>query len=165
MTNNLSVEDSAKLLEMLDTQHEDWIVARAMEILERRVFRRGQAMCAPAAVKNFLQGKLAHQRNEIFEALFLDSQHQLLAYEELFKGTIDRAQVYPRVVLSKALEHNAAAIIFAHNHPSGEIEPSHADRALTAKLRSALEHVDIRVLDHFIIGKGQPYSFAERGLI
>ncbi|PAU86011.1 DNA repair protein RadC [Pseudomonas sp. WN033] len=165
MTTYLSVQDSAKLFKVPDTQHEDWIIARAMEIMERRIFRRGQALCAPDTVKNFLRGKLVGQRNEVFAALFLDSQHQLLAYEELFKGTIDEARVYPRVVLTKALEYNAAAVIFAHNHPSGTTEPSHADRALTARLKAALAPVDIRMLDHLIIGQGQPFSFAETGLI
>ncbi|VFR27478.1 DNA repair protein RadC [plant metagenome] len=165
MATKLSVEDSAKLFKMLDTQHEDWIIARALQIVERRVFRRGKAMCDPQAVKDFLRSKLMDQRNEIFAILFLDSKHRIIAYEELFHGTIDHTKVYPRVVIGKALEHNAAAVILSHNHPSGVSDPSHADRRLTSVLQSALKPVDIRVLDHLVIGEGQPFSFAEHGLI
>lgn len=165
MTTNLSVEDSAMLFNLLDTQHEDWIIAHALQIVERRVFCRGNTMCDPQAVKDFLRTKLAAQRNEIFVALFLDSQNRIIAYEDLFHGTINQATVYPRVVVTRALEHNAAAIIFAHNHPSGDSDPSSADQRLTSLLKSALEPVDIRVHDHLVIGEGQPFSFAEHGLI
>jgi DNA repair protein RadC len=97
--------------------------------------------------------------------LFLDNQHRVIQFEELFIGTLDSASVYPREVIKRALQHNAAAVIFAHNHPSGVVEPSPADKQLTIKLKQALALLDISVLDHFIIGDGQPYSFAEHGLI
>ena len=97
--------------------------------------------------------------------MFLDNQHHILKYEELFSGTIDGASVYPREVVKKSLQHNAAAVIFAHNHPSGISEPSQADKLITDKLKQALNLMDIRVLDHFIIGDGQPFSFAEHGLL
>ncbi|MAH32555.1 MAG: DNA repair protein RadC, partial [Marinobacter sp.] len=95
----------------------------------------------------------------------LDTRHKVLAYEPLFRGTIDGASVYPRVVVQRALAANAAAVIFAHQHPSGNSEPSAADRAITRRLKDALDLIDIRVLDHFIIGEGRPYSFAENGLL
>ena len=101
----------------------------------------------------------------MFACLFLDNQHRVILLEELFRGTIDGASVYPREVVKQALYHNAAAVIFAHNHPSGISEPSQADKHITEKLKQALSLFDIRVLDHFIIGDGQPYSFAEHGLL
>ncbi|ASD11683.1 RadC family protein [Pseudomonas aeruginosa] len=165
MSAKLSVQDSARLFKLLDTQHEDWIISHALKIVERRVFHRGEEMRNPQVVKDFLRTKLAQQRNEIFAVLFLDSRNRVIAYEELFHGTIDHTTVYPRVVLSKALEHNAAAVIISHNHPSGTTDPSQADRALTSVLKSALMPIDIKVLDHLIVGEGQPFSFAEHGLI
>ena len=101
----------------------------------------------------------------MFACLFLDNQHRVIHLDQLFRGTIDGASVYPREVVKKALHHNAAAVIFAHNHPSGISEPSPADKQITEKLKQALALLDIRVLDHFIIADGQPYSFAEHGLI
>lgn len=117
----------------------------------------------PAAVRRFLQAQLRDLNRECFYGLFLDSQHRLLACEALALGTIDAAAVYPREVVRAALGHGAAALIFAHNHPSGIAEPSQADRLLTERLVQALRTVDIRVLDHFVIGNGHPVSFAERG--
>jgi DNA repair protein RadC len=101
----------------------------------------------------------------VFACLFLDNQNRVIQLIELFRGTIDSTSVYPREVAKQALHHNAAAVIFAHNHPSGIAEPSLADKHITEKLKQALALFDIRVLDHFIIGDGQPYSFAEHGLI
>ena len=101
----------------------------------------------------------------MFACLYLDNQHRLIEYKELFRGTIDGASVYPREVVKLCLQLNAAAVIFAHNHPSGINEPSQADRQITDKLKQALALVDIRVLDHFIIGDGEPFSFAEHGLM
>lgn len=115
------------------------------------------------SVKDFLRLQLRDRRAEVFAALFLDSQHRLIAFEELFHGTIDGAAVYPREVVTKALQLNAAAVIFAHNHPSGIAEPSSADHAITERLKAALQLVDIRTLDHMIIGDGEPVSFADRG--
>lgn len=117
----------------------------------------------PAATRDFLRLKLRDLDHEVFCALFLDSQNQVLGFETLSIGTINAADVYPREVLKKALRAQAAAVIFAHNHPSGIAEPSLADRTLTNRLRDALALIDVRVLDHFVVGEGQPVSFAERG--
>lgn len=116
----------------------------------------------PRSVRDYLQSKLRESSHEVFAALLLDNQHRVIEYVELAQGTIDGASVYPRMVVKKAIEHGAAAVIFAHNHPSGVAEPSAADRALTERLKSALALVDIRVLDHFVIGE-DVVSFAERG--
>jgi DNA repair protein RadC len=102
---------------------------------------------------------------EVFACLFLDTRHRVIAYEELFNGTIDGSSVHPREVVRRALHHNCAAVILAHNHPSGVCEPSHADKAITKRLQDALALVDVRVLDHFIVGDASPYSFAETGLL
>lgn len=117
------------------------------------------------AVKTFLISKLRHRESEVFAALFLDTQHQLIEYRELFQGTIDGASVYPREVVKTALSINSAAIIFAHNHPSGVSEPSQADRTITARLSKALSLVDIRTLDHIVVGEHDCVSFAERAWI
>jgi DNA repair protein RadC len=116
----------------------------------------------PSAVRRMLQSRLRDREHETFAALFLDNQHRVIAFDELSQGTIDGASVYPREVIKAALKRGAAAVIFAHNHPSGVAEPSAADRALTERLKSALAQVDIRVLDHFVVGE-QVVSFAERG--
>jgi DNA repair protein RadC len=116
----------------------------------------------PVAVRRLLQARLRDREHETFAALFLDNQHRVIAYDELSQGTIDGASVYPREVIKAALRHGAAAVIFAHNHPSGVAEPSAADRTLTERLKAALAQVDIRVLDHFVVGE-QVVSFAERG--
>jgi DNA repair protein RadC len=118
----------------------------------------------PSSVRRLLQARLRDREHETFAALFLDNQHRVIAFDELSQGTIDGASVYPREVIKAALRHGAAAVIFAHNHPSGVAEPSAADRALTERLKSALAQVDIRVLDHFVVGE-QVVSFAERGWI
>ncbi len=114
-------------------------------------------------VKRYFTAQLRHCESEVFALLYLDNQHRMLAYDELFYGTIDAANVYPREVVKSALSHNAAAVIFAHNHPSGVAEPSQADRQITERLRAALALVDIRSLDHIVIGDGDVVSFAERG--
>lgn len=124
------------------------------------------AFCSPAAVRDYLRLHLSGLSQEVFFALWLDSQHRLLAAEELFRGTLSQTSVYPREVVKKALAHNAAAVVFAHNHPSGVAEPSSADEVLTRNLKESLALVDVRVLDHFIVaGQSQPLSFAERGLL
>lgn len=121
------------------------------------------ALTDPDATRRYLEARLARQPREIFAAVFLDNRHRVLAVEELFQGTLDGAAVYPREVVKAALAHNAAAVIFAHNHPSGVAEPSRADRDITRRLADALALVDIRTLDHFVLGHGQTTSFAERG--
>jgi len=120
-------------------------------------------MANPEATRHFLCHRLRSLRREVFAVLFLDSQHQLIAFEELFQGTLDSCSVHPRQVVERALHVNAAAVILAHNHPSGVAEPSAADRQITERLRQALDLIDVRVLDHFVIGEGRGTSFAERG--
>lgn len=137
------------------------LVARAM--LES--LQTGDTLTSPAAVKTFLTCRLAGLEHEVFWVLFLDAQNRLIADEELFRGTLTQTSVYPREVVKQALYHNAAAVILAHNHPSGLPEPSRADESLTQHLKSALSMVDVRVLDHFVIGGNQTMSFAERGLL
>ncbi|MBY2956609.1 MULTISPECIES: RadC family protein [Gammaproteobacteria] len=168
MTAVLSPEDSCIELErdpVAVDEHEDRIIQQAIALLEQRIFRAGNALKKPNDACDFLRLMLVGEPNEIFAALFLDTRHQVLAYEPLFRGTIDQTSVYPRVVVQRALAANAAAVIFAHQHPSGNSEPSAADRMITRRLRDALDLIDIRVLDHFIIGQGEPYSFAESGLL
>ena len=126
---------------------------------------RGDALTSPSATKRYLQAVLGNQQQEVFWALMLDSQHQVLASEALSHGTIDAASVYPREVVKRCLKHNAAAVIFAHNHPSGALTPSESDKAITQKLKRALATVDIRMLDHLIIGHNRCCSMAELGLI
>ena len=126
---------------------------------------RGKPLSDPAATRKYLRARLRDMPYEVFACLYLDNRHRVIAFEELFRGTIDGASVHPREVVRSALKHNAAALIFAHNHPSGVAEPSDADRRLTRRLQEALALVDIRVLDHFVVGDGEVASFAERGWI
>lgn len=145
---------------------ENDIVAQAIGILFNRLVVKGEAMSSPATVRQFLQLKMATLDHEVFACMFLDAQNRLIAHDELFRGTLTQTSVYPREVVKVALAHNAAAVIFAHNHPSGLAEPSRADETLTKILKDALALVDVKVLDHFIVaGSSQPVSFAERGLI
>ncbi|MDR1935763.1 MAG: DNA repair protein RadC [Candidatus Accumulibacter sp.] len=128
--------------------------------------RERDAFSSPAAVRDYLRLRLSGLAHEVFFALWLDARHCLLAAEELFRGTLSQTSVYPREVLKRALAHNAAAVVFAHNHPSGRTDPSPADEALTRTLSQALALVEVKVLDHFIIaGQAPPLSFAERGLL
>lgn len=124
---------------------------------------RGEAFTSPASTRAFLAARLRDRRSEVFCCLFLDTRHRMIAFEEMFQGTVDGASVHPREVVRRAMDHNAAALILAHNHPSGVSEPSRADRAITRRLRDALALVDVRVLDHFVVGDGEAASFAERG--
>ena len=138
------------------------------EIARRSVaarLREAPVFDAPAAVRHFLQLQIATRPYEVFVVLFLDTQQRLIAFEELFRGTLAQTSVYPREVVKRALALNAAAVVLAHNHPSGVAEPSRADEALTQALRSALALVDVRVLDHFVVAPGTVVSFAERGLL
>ncbi len=126
---------------------------------------RDGALTSPIITRDYLSCRLRSHPNEVFACLFLDNRHRLICYEELFHGTIDGASVYPREVVRRALVHNAAALILAHNHPSGVAEPSSADRRITERVKQALELVDIRVLDHIIVGDGEMVSLAELGWI
>ncbi|MDM7858772.1 RadC family protein [Thiopseudomonas acetoxidans] len=124
---------------------------------------RESALESPQAVRDFLKAKLRHEPHEVFACLFMDTKHRVLAFEVLFYGTIDGASVYPRQVVKRALAHNAAALILTHNHPSGVSEPSQADKILTERLKEALALIDVRILDHFIVGDGEPLSMVEHG--
>ena len=139
------------------------IIFEATEIYNAS-FRRGQSICDPEAAKQMIKLKLVHYEYEVFACLYLDNQHRVLAFEELFRGTLDGTAVYPREVVKAALRLNAGAVIFAHNHPSGIAEPSQADRNITEKLIKALGLVDIRVLDHLVVGETVT-SMAERGML
>jgi len=125
--------------------------------------RRPDALTHPAACADYLRARIGGFPYEVFVCLFLDNRHRVIACEELFRGSIDGASVHPREVVRRCLAHNAAAVIFAHNHPSGVAEPSQADREITRHLRQALELIEVRVLDHFVIGSGNALSLAERG--
>src|SRR5690554_190506 len=148
--------------------------ARCMQLqvimeLSRRylasTLEKGESFTRPQMVKDYLAAQLRHQPREVFAILLLDSQHRLLHYKELFYGTINAAPVYPREIVKLVLEKNATAIILAHNHPSGVAEPSQADQRVTQRIKTALETIDVNVLDHFVIGAGETVSFAERGLL
>jgi len=126
---------------------------------------RGAALESTQDTKNYLQARLRDRESEVFCCLFLDNRHRVLAFEELFRGTLNGTAVYPREIIKRALEHNAAAVILVHNHPSGVAEPSRMDEQLTDRLKEALTMVDVRLLDHLIVGDGEVVSFSERGLI
>ena len=141
----------------------DATIRKALNILTRRMRRPGPATSSPAAVLDYLRLTLAPREHEVFAVVLLDSQNRVIHLEELFRGTITQTSVYPREVVKLALRHNAASVILAHNHPSGVAEPSKADDYLTAALKNALDLIDIRVLDHFVIAGRTYTSYAERG--
>jgi DNA repair protein RadC len=147
------------------TPSEQQLIQDAIAVMERRLFQRGPALTRPQEVVDYLRLTLTREDREVFTVVFLDTHHRLIAVEPLFFGTIDGAQVAPRVILHRALVLNCAAIIAAHNHPSGVTVPSDADRTLTTELTAILRRVDIRLLDHLIIGQGEPFSFAQAGLL
>jgi DNA repair protein RadC len=136
----------------------------ARRALSQRLKER-EAFHTPGAVKQYLQLQLAHKNHEVFAVLFLDHQNRMLAMEELFRGTLSQTSVYPREVVLRALHHQAAAVVLSHNHPSGSVQPSRADEHLTQTLKASLALVDVRVLDHIIVGQGQALSMAEQGLM
>jgi DNA repair protein RadC len=144
-------------------------VLRALPELARRYFEetlpKGTAIRSPADTEQFLQARLRDRPHEVFCCLYLDNRHRVILFEELFRGTIDGTSVYPREVVKQALSVNAAAIILAHNHPSGVAEPSQADERITRRIKTALELVDIRLLDHLVIGDGTSTSLASRGML
>jgi DNA repair protein RadC len=144
------------------------VLASVIELARRSLAEEASvrdALVSPQAVRDYLRLSLDHRPYEVFVGLYLDSQNRVLAAEELFRGTLAQTSVYPREVVKAALAHNAAAMIFAHNHPSGVAEPSRADELLTQALKQALALVDIRTLDHFVVAGGRLTSFAERGLL
>lgn len=141
------------------------LVKDAITYLESKLRQPGEALTSPETTRTYLRARLLNRRYEHFAAIFLDTRHRVIAYRELFHGTIDSAHVHPRVVVKQALDDHAAAAIVAHNHPSGVAEPSQADLAITRRLRDALGLLDIRLLDHFIVGDSEVVSLAERGLV
>lgn len=149
----------------MEKQQGDRTIARALKILESRLSYEGTAMGNPATTKKYLICKMSELKSEVFGMLMLDSQHRVIKSQNLFNGTIDGASVYPREVVRAVLEANAAAVILYHNHPSGVPEPSMADRQITRRLVDALALIDVRVLDHIIVGGTTTRSFAEDGLI
>lgn len=146
-----------------------FVQLQAVQEMARRALqeeiRSGDALNSPRAVRDYLRLLLGGRQQEVFMVIFLDSQHRVVAAEELFHGTLGQTSVYPREVVKRALAHNAAAVILAHNHPSGVAEPSQSDRMLTDALKQALGLVDVRVLDHFVVTAGQTLSFAEQGML
>lgn len=144
--------------------HADEVLCHARRLLADRV-RRGATMSSPEAVKDHLRLELGVLEHEVFCVLFLDAQHRIIALKQLFRGTVSQTSVYPREVVKEALSVNAAAVILAHNHPSGSVEPSRADEFLTQTLKTALALVDVRVLDHLVVAGADVCSFAERGLV
>lgn len=141
----------------------DEIIEAALSEINRR-FARGVMMTSPARTIEFLRLRLAPLEHEVFAVLWLDNKNRVLAFEELFRGTIDSANVHPRELVKSALRHNAAACILCHNHPSGDSSPSSADQNITVRIKTALEMVEVRTLDHVVIGEN-PYSFAENGMM
>jgi DNA repair protein RadC len=136
----------------------------ARRALEEKL-KNGDILSSPQSVREYLRLSLQGKQHEVFVGIFLDAQNRIIATEELFKGTLTQASVYPREIVKRALHYNAAAMIFAHNHPAGLAEPSQADEVLTISLKQALALVDVKVLDHFVVGSDSAMSFAERGLI
>lgn len=142
----------------------DQIVEAARQVVDQRM-QRGASFKDPSIARAYFRDKLAGLEREVFVAVFLDTRHRLIDFAELFHGTVDGAEVHPREVVKQALLHNAAAIIVAHNHPSGDVEPSAADRAVTIRLKQALALVDIRLLDHVIVGGSRSLAMADRGWV
>lgn len=143
----------------------DTIIRRALRVLAQRLGEPGAALTSPQSVREYLRLRIGAEECERFVALWLNHQHQVVEIEELFRGTLSQTAVYPREVVKSALRANAAAVIFAHNHPSGLAEPSSADEVLTLMLKNALNLVEVKVLDHFVIGASTSTSFLERGLM
>ena len=141
------------------------VIARAMAILEERAHCNSIALASPGAVTDYLRLRVGGMEHEVFGVLWLDAQNRLIETEELFRGTLTQASVYPREVVKTALARNAGAAVLYHNHPSGSVEPSRADELLTGTLKTALALVDVRVIDHFVVTAGAAMCFAERGLI
>ncbi len=141
------------------------LVEAALHEITRVFENKGNKFERPEEVKRYLSVQLGLEQREVFSVMFLDSQHQLIHYERLFLGTINQSEVHPREVVKRCLELNSAAVIVAHNHPSGVSEPSQADRLITDKLVKALKLIEVKVLDHIVVGGSDTYSFAERGLL
>ena len=144
--------------------NEDQVIERALQILASR-FKFGAALTSPGAVRDYLRLAIGGREHEVFVCIWLDAQHRVIGLEEAFRGTLTQTSVYPREIVKKALALNAAAVIFAHNHPSRVAQPSQADELLTRNLKDALSLIEVKVLDHFVVAGAQAISFAERGLL
>jgi DNA repair protein RadC len=140
------------------------LMTLALTMLEEQ-HRPGVVLTSPEDTRRYLRIRLAEYKNEVFGCLYLDNRHRIIEVAELFQGTIDGASVHPRVVVQKSLECNAAALLLFHNHPSGIAEPSHADEAITRRLKEALALIDVRILDHFVVTSGESISFAQKGIL
>lgn len=163
MTTQLSLIDNTDSNAQLE--REGRVIAEATAIIDRRMFSRGPSLTDSDLVKSYLKMTIAQYTSEVFGVVFLDTRHRVIDFEILFHGSIDSASVYPRQVVKRSLAHNAAAVFLTHNHPSGDTEPSQADRVLTQRLKEALLLVEVRVLDHIIVGAGTPLSMAEEGCL
>jgi DNA repair protein RadC len=165
----LFVANEKEFCDMHGMGQAKFVQLQAVGEMARRALKEemqaGDALNSPRAVREYLQLLLRTRPQEVFVAIFLDAQHRVIASEELFQGTLTQTSVYPREVVKRALHHNAAALIFAHNHPSGVAEPSESDRLLTDALKNSLQLVDVRVLDHFIVAGAGCLSFAEKGML
>jgi len=155
---------SRQMRDAITSKESNVVIAAALAVLEQRA-RYGDALSSPAAVRDYLRLSIGDREHEVFMCVWMDAQHRVIESEEMFRGTLTQTSVYPREVVKAALKKNAAAVIFAHNHPSGVAEPSRADELLTRNLKDALALVDVRVLDHFVITGSGALSFAERGLL
>jgi DNA repair protein RadC len=155
---------SRVMREALLSQDAETVITAALRVLEQRA-RYGAILQSPGAVRDYLKLALSGREHEVFVCVWLDAQHRVIAFEELFRGGLTQTSVYPREVVKAALRHNAAAVIFAHNHPSGVAQPSQSDELLTRNLKDALALVEVKTLDHFIVAGHQAISFAERGLL
>ena len=147
------------------TVRERQLINRAIHLLESRLFQRDGRITEPSQVADYLRLKLAGEPNEVFGVLLLDGANKIIGYETLFTGSIGQTTVYPRVIVQRALAHNASAVILVHNHPSGLTTPSQTDRVLTRHIQQTLALMEITVLDHFVVGQGEPFSFASAGLL
>ena len=150
---------------VLHSEDADAVITAALRVLELRMRIGAVALTSPGVVRDYLRLALAERQHEVFVCIWLDAQHRVLKVQEAFSGTLTQTSVYPREIVKSALAHNAASVIFAHNHPSGVAQPSQADELLTRSLKEALSLVDVKVLDHFVVGGNHALSFAERGLL
>lgn len=149
----------------ISLQQQDELIQSALRCLKNRICYHSNPLKSTKDACDYVRLCLAREANEVFAAFFLDAKHRVLAFEKLFFGTINVTSVYPRVIVQRALANNAASVIFAHNHPSGQVEPSHADEELTDRLKRILEVIDVHVLDHFVVSVEGAFSFAELGLL
>lgn len=163
--NKIKTEDAPKYFTETIKENEDKVIERALEILAKRIKEPGVALTSPDHVKDYLILSLAELDYEVFMVLFIDNRNNLIAAEQMFRGTINSCSIYPRVIAQRALELNAISIILAHNHPSHGTQPSYEDKAMTNKIKRALELLDIQVLDHLLIAGVSAFSFAEFGIL